>query len=154
MSSLPRDDVERQVGMVRMIFFAVILCVVAGLAWIRLAPSDPADWHVDPKVTADQDLAGGVRRRLPGAPGTFERLHAIILETPRTEVLAGTPGEGRVTYVTRSLWMGFPDYTTVQQSGDQLELWARLRFGQSDTGVNKARVEGWLAALAGTGGEG
>ena len=138
---------------VRMIFYSILLLIVAGLAWIRLAPSDPQVWHIDPKVTADQDLAGGVRRRFAeGADPrpVMERLHAIILETPRTEVLAGSPEEGRVTYITRSQWMGFPDYTTVQDGGDHVELWARLRFGQSDLGVNKARVDGWLADLEAT----
>ncbi|EPX81914.1 DUF1499 domain-containing protein [Salipiger mucosus] len=130
-----------------MFFWLIVLVVIGGLAWIRLAPSDPAVWHVDPQVTADQDLASGVRRRIDGGAETFQELHRIILEEPRTEVLAGTPTEGRVTYVSRSLWMGFPDYTTVQQAEDHLELYARQRFGQSDLGVNRKRVEGWLADL-------
>lgn len=131
----------------RMIFWVLLLLVVAGLAWIRLAPSDPAVWNVDPQVSADQDLASGVRRRIPGGEETFEALHRIILESPRTEVLAGSPGEGRVTYISRSKWMGFPDYTTVQQGEGQLGLYARQRFGQSDMGVNKARVDAWLSEL-------
>ncbi len=131
-----------------MIFWIVLLLVVAGLAWIRLAPSDPAVWNVDPQVSADQDLASGVRRRIPGGEETFETLHRIILESPRTEVLAGSPADGRATYVSRSKWMGFPDYTTVQQDDGQLGLYARQRFGQSDMGVNKARVDDWLSKLA------
>ena len=134
----------------RIFFWLVLLAVIGGLAWIRLAPSDPAVWHVDPKVTAAQDLAGGVRRRIPGDETTFEALHRIILETPRTEVLAGSPDDGRVTYITRSQWMGFPDYTTVQLDETNLELFARLRFGTTDSGVNKARVEGWLQRLQAT----
>jgi uncharacterized protein (DUF1499 family) len=130
-----------------MIFWAVVLMVVAGLGWIRLAPSDPAVWHVDPQVTADQDLADGVRRRIPADAQTFAALDRIILATPRTEVLAGSVEEGKVTYVTRSQWMGFPDYTTVMKSNNVLELYARLRFGRSDVGVNKARVDGWLEQL-------
>ena len=55
--------------------------------------------------------------------------------------------DGQVTYVTRSKWMGFPDYTTVRNSEEVLELWARSRFGQSDLGVNRARVEDWLQRL-------
>lgn len=130
-----------------MVFWTVVLIVLGGLAWIRLAPSDPAVWHVDPQVTADQDLAGGVRRRIPAEDGTFADLDRIILATPRTEVLAGSVEEGKITYVTRSQWMGFPDYTTVMKNEDVLELHARLRFGQSDMGVNKARVDGWLEML-------
>lgn len=133
-----------------MVLFSLLLIVLGGLAWIRLAPSDPGVWHVDPQVTADQDLATGVRRRIPADENEFDRLHAIILETPRTEVLAGRPGDGQVTYVTRSKWMGFPDYTTVRRNGPVLELWARSRFGQSDLGVNRARVETWLNRLRDT----
>jgi uncharacterized protein (DUF1499 family) len=130
-----------------MVFYSLVILVIAGMAWIRFAPSDPAVWNVDPKVTADQDLATGLRRRIEGGAEVMTRLHAIILETPRTEVLAGSIDEGRVTYVTRSQWMGFPDYATLQIDGDVLELWSRLRFGQSDLGVNKARVEDWLQRL-------
>ncbi|WP_425101216.1 DUF1499 domain-containing protein [Tropicibacter sp. S64] len=132
---------------VRMIFFAILILVIGGLAWIRFAPSDPAVWNVDPMVTADQDLASGVRRRIEADEGRFARLNGIILATPRTEVLAGGPEDGRATYVTRSLWMGFPDYTTVQESDGQIEIFARQRFGTSDLGVNRARVDGWLEEL-------
>ena len=48
----------------RLVFLILILVILGGLAWIRLAPSDPEVWHVDPQVTADQDLASGVRRRI------------------------------------------------------------------------------------------
>ncbi|MDJ0822143.1 MAG: DUF1499 domain-containing protein [Paracoccaceae bacterium] len=130
-----------------MFFYGLVILVLAGLAWIRLAPSNPVDWHVDPQVTANQDLAGGVRRRIPAGDETLSLLHKRILETPRTEVLAGSLDARHITYVTRSQWMGFPDYTTLQVTDGQIELWARLRFGQSDLGVNKARVEGWLAML-------
>lgn len=131
-----------------MIFWVILLAAVAGVAWIRLAPSDPSVWNVDPMVTADQDLAGGVRRRIEGGAEVMEALDRIILATPRTELLAGSTDEERVTYVTRSKWMGFPDYTTVQRDGETIELYARLRFGQADMGVNKARVDDWLRQLA------
>lgn len=130
-----------------MIFFIILALAVAGLAWIRLAPSDPEVWNVDPQVTADQDLASGVRRRIDGGQEALDALHAIILATPRTEVLAGTPSEGQVTYVTRSKWMGFPDYTTLRAQDGVLELWARARFGQSDRGVNRDRVDRWLGQM-------
>lgn len=134
-----------------MAFWLIVILALSGVAWIRFAPSDPAVWHVDPKVSSDQDLAEGVRRRIDGGDAVFRRLHGIILETPRTEIVAGGVDAGKVTYVTRSQWMGFPDYTTVQKTEDHLELYARLRFGASDLGTNKQRVEGWLARLDGDG---
>ncbi|ETX14670.1 hypothetical protein OCH239_21945 [Roseivivax halodurans JCM 10272] len=131
----------------KIIFWLILLLVLGGLAWIRFAPSDPNVWHVDPQASADQDLAGGVRRRIAGDTDTLQRLDGIITSTVRTERLAGSVDSGRVTYVTRSKWFGFPDYTTVQLSDGTIEIYARLRFGQADMGVNKARVEGWLRQL-------
>ncbi len=130
------------------IIWLIVLLALAGLAFIRFAPSDTARWHIDPLVTANQDLVDGVRRRVPGDAEALAQLHAIILETPRTEVLAGSPAQGHVTYVTRSLWFGFPDYTTVLLEDGRIGVWARLRFGKSDMGVNRARVDAWLAELA------
>lgn len=130
-----------------MVFFLILAIIVGGLAWIRLAPSDPAVWNVDPQVTADQDLADGVRRRIMGGAETLQMLNAVILSTPRTDLLAGTPDDGQITYVTRSKWMGFPDYTTVKAEEGVIELYARARFGQSDMGVNRTRVEAWLEEL-------
>ncbi|MFC3118172.1 DUF1499 domain-containing protein [Jhaorihella thermophila] len=52
-----------------------------------------------------------------------------------------------ITYISRTPTIGFPDYTTVWQDGDRLVVWGRLRFGRSDFGVNRARVEAWLKAL-------
>jgi len=31
--------------------------------------------------------------------------------------------------------------------GTRVSAWARQRFGRSDLGVNRARVQGWFAAL-------
>ena len=130
-----------------MLFWALLFLVVAGPAYIRLAPSDPARWHRAPQVSGDADLAHGVKRRVEAGPDGLARLDAIIRGSPRTRVVAGSVADGMVTYVTRTRVMGFPDYTTVQQDGNMLEIYARLRFGRSDLGVNKARVEGWLDAL-------
>ena len=62
-------------------------------------------------------------------------------------MLAGSVEQGMITYVTRSIVVGFPDYTTVLQNGDQLVIYARLRFGRSDFGVNHARIKRWIDAL-------
>jgi xanthine dehydrogenase iron-sulfur cluster and FAD-binding subunit A len=126
------------IGLAALIGFAGLL------AWIRLAPDDTARWHALPEAVQDSDLEGGVMRTVPG---DLAALDAIIRAEPRTHVLAGSVDSGMVTYVTRSRVFGFPDYTTVAQRGDALAIHARLRYGKSDMGVNKARVERWLAAL-------
>ncbi len=140
----------------------VLACAVLALgAYVRLAPSDPATWHTDPTdaVPAEGhfvvkpgggDTDGPLLAMPPGdALAAFDQ---IALATPRTVRLAGAPQEGRTTYITRSRLWGFPDYTTVAalpvEGGARLLIHARNRFGQSDMGVNAARVKTWLSALA------
>jgi uncharacterized protein (DUF1499 family) len=129
-------------------FLWVCLAVVfAVLGYVRLAPSDVSRWHVAPQVTADKNFKSGVLRLVETGPDGLARFDALARKTERTSVLAGNVDAGMVTYVTRSKVFGFPDYTTVQQDGNQLKIYARLRFGRSDLGVNRARVTGWLDAL-------
>lgn len=124
----------------------IVLVVLLG-GYIRLAPSDPVRWHVTPLGDASRDLKGGVLRVVATGPDGLARLDAVIRAAPRTMVLAGSVDQGMVTYITRSKVIGFPDYTTVQQDGDTLRIFGRSRFGRKDFGVNRARVDGWLAAL-------
>lgn len=131
--------------------------------FVRLAPIGPARWHVDlstarrsPKpndavaAPAGGDLVVPVFAELPAALAA--RLDAIALAEPRTLRIAGSPAEGRMTYVQRSALWGFPDVITAEaiavDGGATLKLWSRARFGYSDLGVNRARLERWLAALA------
>jgi len=127
-----------------MIWVLVVVAVVAGLAFVRLAPSDVARWHKPVGPAETTDGAGWSARVVPARAGLLSDLHQGMIALPRTELLAGAVGEGRLTYVTRSRWIGFPDYTTIEQDGDVIKLYARLRFGQSDLGVNKARLDGLL----------
>ncbi|WP_109467280.1 DUF1499 domain-containing protein [Albibacillus kandeliae] len=128
------------------LWIVICLCVVA-VGYVRLAPSPAADWHLPLEFESDRDMKGGVERVVETGPDGLARLDAVARATPRTEVLAGSVAEGRVTYVTRTKWIGFPDYTTAEQHDDVLRVWGRLRFGRSDFGVNKARVDRWLADL-------
>ncbi|MCA0872027.1 DUF1499 domain-containing protein [Seohaeicola saemankumensis] len=130
-----------------MVLWVILAGLVVAIGYVRLAPSDPVKWHVSPEASQDRDFARGVTRVLETGPGGLARFDAIARTTPRTVVLAGSVDTGMVTYVTRSVVWGFPDYTTARQDGDQLRIYARSRFGRKDFGVNRARVEGWLAAL-------
>lgn len=130
--------------------YLLVLIVVAAIgmvAYIRLAPSDPAKWHQQPAVSRDSDQQNGVRRILEGDADTLYRLHNIIMDTDRTEMFAGSPADGMITYISRSKAMGFPDYTTVWLDRGQIKIHGRLRFGRSDLGVNRNRVDGWLSIL-------
>jgi uncharacterized protein (DUF1499 family) len=137
-----------------------LLALLGLAAWVRLAPSDPAVWHVDPETVTER----GPRNSYLLAPGgdapplelplppdeVAARLEKIALTTPRTVRLAGQ-GDF-VTYVTRSAAFGFPDYTSVRirptATGSQVLIFARSRFGDSDLGVNRARVDAWIARLS------
>ena len=131
----------------RMFGWILVAIIVAALAYVRLAPTDPARWHQPVSESSDKTFAGGAVRVVPGDDDTLARLHQVALGTSRTQVLAGSPAEGRITYVTRSKWIGFPDYTTADLVDGHVRLLARLRFGRSDLGVNAERLERWLAEL-------
>ncbi|MEL6168184.1 MAG: DUF1499 domain-containing protein [Pseudomonadota bacterium] len=138
--------------------FLLAALVLGGLLIVfRLPPLDPARWHVSPEAAPDPG-GSGLRLLQPDAPvvaapaaDALARFDALVLGTPRTRHLAGSTEEGRITYVTRSFVFGFPDLTTVEAQsvaeGTALTLVARARFGQSDLGVNAARVSGWIKAL-------
>ena len=142
----------------KLLSWVVILIGVAvvGLAaYVRLAPTAAEDWNKPSgqTVLGHVPAAGAhLYRETVGTqgPARLAELDRIARDTPRTSVLAGSVEEGQITYITRSRIFGFPDFTTVtlEDAGEAqvLEIWARLRFGQSDMGVNRARVEGWLAA--------
>lgn len=129
------------------LLYLVLLAVLGFGLWVRMAPSDPARWHVSAGDGGNRDFAGAVIRTIPAGPGDMARLDKIIRATPRTSLLAGSPEEGMVTYITRSRLWGFPDYTTIEARTGHIVIHGRLRFGSSDMGVNRARVEGWIAAL-------
>jgi len=142
-----------------MVLGLLALLVIGFGAYVRLAPSDPARWHVPPAPAAQADCTvqqgeGDARATclLPAAPAeALAKLDAIAMATPRTTRLAGSPEEGRITWITRSALWGFPDYTTAEAApdatGTRLTLHARLRFGRSDMGVNAARLRDWLPKL-------
>jgi uncharacterized protein (DUF1499 family) len=143
----------------------IVVLAVLGIGalglYIRLAPSDVARWHVDPLTEPVPSGSGWLLREGDGngqAPqfaadpvDVLTALDAVALATPRTVRLAGSPEEGRITWVTRTRLMGFPDYTTAvavsEPGGTRLVILARQRFGERDLGVNRARVEAWVAGL-------
>ncbi|MGF1502370.1 MAG: DUF1499 domain-containing protein [Paracoccaceae bacterium] len=143
------------------------IALVAGCVMVWGTGHNPARWHVDPLVAkrtgkpndylvAPEGAAAARPDRSFAAvaeppEALFARFHEIALAAPRTEIVAGAPAELFVTYVQRSAVFGFPDYVSVKAvaapDGASLAIWSRSRFGYSDLGVNRARVERWLAAL-------
>ena len=134
------------------VILAAIALAAIGLAlWVRLAPLQAERWHVDPATAPDPTTPNFARLdlTLPMPPeAAAERLRAVAAESGAVLVA----GEGlHLTFVTRSRLMGYPDYTSVTlteaEGGTRLQALARSRFGHSDMGVNRARLNAWRAAL-------
>ena len=111
------------------------LLVVGLMAYIRLAPSDPALWNaaLATDLTSDATVLvgeGSARVALAAPVDALARLNAIALATPRSRLIAGSPGEGRMTWQIRSAFFGFPDYVTAQVTdGPGGPPWSGTRSG-------------------------
>lgn len=134
------------------IFLACLVLAFAGALYVRLAPSDPDVWHVDP-VTAPDPGGSGIKVDFTtdfSPAQVWNKLLPIVRKTPHTTVLIVSSDEQRITAVTRSSIWGFPDYATIEVlpngDGSRVIILSRARFGSHDWGVNAARVEGWLRA--------
>lgn len=136
-----------------MIFFVLffVLLAVLGLGfvgYVRLAPSDPARWHVDPLTEADPSTPNFARvDRVVAMPP--EAVAATIAERARIEgavLLAGDAEFG--TWIARTPVMRYPDYVTIrllpEGDGTRIVAFSRARFGVGDHGVNRARLRRWL----------
>lgn len=82
----------------------------------------------------------------------FTAVLAVAADQPRTYQAATYPAQLQAHYVARSALFNFPDLVTVQvragtPDSSNLILWSRSVYGHSDLGVNKQRVQDWLAAL-------
>lgn len=140
-----------------------IIAALGLLAYIRLVPSDPAVWHIDmtgPAFRPARNWAAfcpepGSRNApvITTAVATLTALDAIALQWPGTTRLAGSPTDGRITWITRSRLIGFPDYSTAQvlatADGPRLCILGRQRFGSGDGGVNSRRILSWAQTLLG-----
>ena len=154
-SSVGAMALDRQ-SMKELFYLLLFLAAVGGL-WIRFAPHDTDRWHVDPAEVAEPAgngyrIIGDKAPRFPGDVETvLQELTNVALAEPRVRVLDGGADEGLITFVARTKWVGFPDYATFKavQEGGQTKLAAvsRARYGGSDWGVNRERLDRWFAEL-------
>ncbi|MBX3492047.1 MAG: DUF1499 domain-containing protein [Parvibaculum sp.] len=77
----------------------------------------------------------------------------IALAQPRVVQTGADEATLTDTYVQRSAFLGFPDtitvrFLTVGTGRSSLAIYSRSRYGYSDLGVNKARIDAWLRDLA------
>ena len=153
---------RRRLG--RWLAAAVLLAAAAGYVVINTSSHDPARWHVDPATVrlsgkpneylaaprgTTADPADAETRLYPESPrALLARFDAIARAQTRTRVVAGDLDSLMITYMQRSRVFGFPDYLTVtavlMDGGAGLMIFSRARYGRSDFGVNRARVEAWL----------
>lgn len=147
--------------MIKLILLFTLFAAVGLGAYIRLAPSDPARWHEDPRLVTRPAspnfhlirMVGGdeIPRVFQMAPDMLAQRIDEIARAEGAKRLAGSVAAGHMTYVTRTRLMGYPDYTSVliepAGEGAMVLAYARARFGHSDLGVNRARLTRWLAAV-------
>ena len=143
---------------------AILTGIAVLMAYVRLAPDDPVRWNIAVATTNPATPGACVTKiilvpkgaratcLLPGNPvDTLAKLDATAQNAIRTTRLTGTPTDGRITWISRSRLMGYPDYITAEVSqtpdGTRLDIFARQRYGNGDAGVNAARLQVWLSTL-------
>jgi uncharacterized protein (DUF1499 family) len=96
----------------------------------------------------------------PHAPAPRFRQEAAKVRAAWAKVVARqpkiTPGDQSDSlmqdeWVQRTAWMSFPDTITARfiplpEGGSTIAVYSRSKFGYRDFGVNRKRVEAWIAA--------
>ena len=82
----------------------------------------------------------------------FALVRGVADGQPRTYQAALYPDQFQVHYVVRSAVLNFPDQVVLQvlsegPDSSELIVYSRSVYGRSDFGVNRKRVEAWLAVL-------
>jgi uncharacterized protein (DUF1499 family) len=102
------------------------------------------------------DYAGPKHLTIPPFPqpaGTvWARLNSMAAGRPRTWKFFEAPERRQGHWVERSATMNFPDIIIAEvqdgpTGGAVLLVYSHSLFGWSDLGVNRKRVEAWVAAL-------
>ena len=148
---------------------ATLLAFAIGMVIaIRVLPMAVTRWHIDPHKAAKSGLPNDYLLRGFGEPpdgdavaGVYDLpftnlcflLQSTALQDPRTTLLAGDCDLGFITLVQRSKLMGYPDAISIMtemrdEDTSTVTIYSRSRYGNSDFGVNKARVLRWLEDAA------
>lgn len=82
---------------------------------------------------------------------------SMIGAEPRTDWVASDEEIQQYDFVQRTRLMRFPDTITVRflaldEGRSTLAIYSRSHYGRKDFGVNRERIDGWLAALTGSDG--
>lgn len=143
------------------VLYMLILAAVLVLAYIRFAPSKPAIWALDSVSASSTGKPNEYRLTGDKAPifdmpkqDLFALVDGFIRHRKRVNLLAENADTLEATYIQRSMIMGYPDYISIKISSvnanrSRLEVYSRSRFGHSDLGVNKRRIDQWIALIRG-----
>ena len=138
-----------------------------GLAKLTGAPLDigPVDWATLRRHRTPNDALVAPPGHCPNAKVDHEPrvyaaspeellacLKAVALAEPRTLEISGAPNLLAARFLQHSLLMRFPDTIDAQALAvsanySTLAIYSRSLIGRKDFGVNRARVERWLASL-------
>jgi uncharacterized protein (DUF1499 family) len=81
----------------------------------------------------------------------YGALRRVAEAEPRVFVQARFDSARQAAYVARSAFWNFPDLVQIAAvpdgTGSQPVIYSRSLYGHSDVGVNRKRVEAWLARL-------
>ncbi len=137
-------------------------------AQLFLIGENPIDYHVDPLTVASVDpsnqyLVAPAAMSLAAPSVESPKFHVsprelmqavdrVARRQPRTKLAAGSPSELWATYVQRTKYLRFPDYVSVEVVGlpdgaSTVAIFSQSVYGESDLGVNKARIDRWLQQL-------
>ncbi|THF93627.1 MAG: DUF1499 domain-containing protein [Sulfitobacter sp. SK025] len=138
------------------ILIGVLALIGAVQVYVRFAPTQADRWVIVPneKTVGDYRYDNGfmVVRDVDGSRDSVLKLFdQEMLKVPRTRRIATISGQN--IYESRSKLWGFPDYTTVSvaplpgMEQSRAVIFSRLRFGKSDMGVNRKRMNHILRRL-------
>lgn len=119
---------------------------------LKLKPT-PNQYLLAPEGLCEEDAPHRTARVYDiGGDELARRLLRVIRGQPRIEERRHDAELNQYEFVQRTALLGFPDTITVQflalgPRQSSLAIYSRSRYGYSDLGANKARVEKWLDAL-------
>ncbi len=124
---------------------------VVDFATLQRAPA-PNQYLLCPKGMCVTETDGAA----PVFDMTSEQLQVawdeMLAEEPRVQVLRREVSNKQVDYVQRTRLLHFPDIITVRfvpvdDAHSTLAIYSRSVYGKGDFGVNRERIEHWLAKL-------
>ncbi|WP_370206082.1 DUF1499 domain-containing protein [Pararhodobacter marinus] len=138
----------RPIKFILIVLAALVALFLVFAVYVRLAPSDPQDWHVDPATAPDPERPNFAR---------IDRVVALSPDDAAAQIAAQARREGATllagdemfgTWIARTALMRYPDYVSIRLTpegeGTRVTALSRARFGYSDRGVNAARLGRWI----------